>query len=448
MGDTVLASQTSANTAQFALDLLAANLDYHVTGSLARAHGLSAITFASPVNDANGNDVQYYRDSNGDIVGRYQLRFSANGVTYYAPGQSTALAGQDSSSGSLTETDVSALLGQVDKSALVTLFGEEVASEIQSVNDGILLPHTLLGHWEAHALPIVYPKSTTDAAGHVVGRNVAVLQVAGVKYEVPCDALGGPPKTIKFLGGYPTAAFIGPVNGKFVLQGNTLYMYVEAGEGWANSVNITYAITGTKPVTYLWQYSFDQVSWTDFTTGVAVSGAGSGGGKLTLTTANGGTVASNGIHTVNFAITSPGGDNRNTWYLRVVLTNAAGSVASVPIFADMKDEAAKYLCTLAAQHGYVSGEVLEADRTHALRLGRTVRSGYALWAKPASQWLRAHPRTLRFVSPVIAAWAKESAHMEGVGRGSLLGRLVYEIGRPICLAIGCLRDKFRSKDRN
>lgn len=200
MPDTSIVTQTTLRDIRVALNSLAENLNYHSNASLAKAHGLTAISFGAPVYDSNGNDIQYYRDSGGDIVGRYQLRFTVGGAIYYAPGQSTVLPGQ-TTTGSLTETDVDTLMATVERSAWVTAFSQEYVDQIVAVRDGILLPHTLLGHWEVHTTPIVYPKETFDSQGHRVGRYRAVLQVAGVKYEIPCDTrLGGPPQVMRWSG--------------------------------------------------------------------------------------------------------------------------------------------------------------------------------------------------------------------------------------------------------
>lgn len=200
MADTSIATQTTLRDIRVALNTLAANLNYHSNASLAKAHSLTAISFGAPVYDSNGNDIQYYRDSGGDIVGRYQLRFTVSDTVYYAPGQTTVLPGQ-TTTGSITEADVDALMARVERSAWVTVFSQEYVDQINAVRDGILLPHTLLGHWEVHTTPIVYPKETFDSQGHRVGRYRAVLQVAGVKYEVPCDTrLGGPPQAMRWSG--------------------------------------------------------------------------------------------------------------------------------------------------------------------------------------------------------------------------------------------------------
>ncbi len=447
MADTSIATQTTLRDVRLALNELASNLDYHVNASLAKAHGITALNFGVPVYDGAGNDVQYYRDSNGDIVGRYQLRFTVGNTVYYAPAKTTSLTGQDTT-GSLTQADVDALLSKVEKSAWVTIFTEGLVDEINAVRDGILLPHTLMGHWEAHAIPLAYPLDTFDHQGHRVGRYRMVFQVAGIKYEIPCDtALGGPPKTPKINPKYPTVQFLGQINGNFSIQGSTIYMHVEAGEAWPNSVDITYQITGTKPANYTWQYSFDNSTWSDFITGTPVPGQGSGNGALTLTTANGGTVLPSGSHTANFAIQSAGGDDGNTWYIRCIFSNAGGSATSASVLVDMRDSADKFLCTLAAERGYVDKNVLAADYAHARTLPGTVRDGYRLWAKPTSRFLSSHPVLLRALAPFIRAWAVHSAHKAGLLKKSTgLGKVVYGIGYVVSNGLGWLWHQLRSKD--
>lgn len=200
MGNTGIATKNSLAEIQTALAELADNLSFHVGRTLSKAHGINIVQFASPIYDASGNDVQYYRNSQNVIVGRYQLRFTVNDTVYYAPASTTALSGS-SGTGSITEADVSLLLNSTGRTGLITTFSLDLLQSIQAVQSNILLPHTKLGHWESHAPITVHRKTTYDASGATVGRYVAVIQVNGVKYEIPCDTqLGGPPRAMRWTG--------------------------------------------------------------------------------------------------------------------------------------------------------------------------------------------------------------------------------------------------------
>lgn len=185
-----------------ALNTLGVDLLAHMTGSLAKAHGINVLYLPSPVYDNNGNNVQHYFDSAGDIVGVYQLRFTVNNVVYYAPANATALAGQAASSSTiLSDEDISAQLAARDKTALVTSFISAQVTYTDAVRDQILLPHAQLGHWEAHAPITVRSRVVTDSRGNTVGRFVATIQFNGIKYDIPCDtSLGGPPRVWNWTG--------------------------------------------------------------------------------------------------------------------------------------------------------------------------------------------------------------------------------------------------------
>jgi len=198
-----LVTQSSLIEIDAALSGLGSVLSAHAGSSLATAHSVTALYFPAPVYNSSGNNVQYYSDSAGDIVGQYQLRFTVNDTVYYAPAKTTALAGQTSTVTNtlLSNTAISALLSEREPTALTTAFAENSVAYTDEVRDALLIPHTRLGHWEAHAPITVRSRVIYDSRGNVVGRFAATFQFNGVKYDIPCDTdLGGPPKLWNWVG--------------------------------------------------------------------------------------------------------------------------------------------------------------------------------------------------------------------------------------------------------
>lgn len=442
MGENNVVTQSTVNQVNAALGELADQLDAHVRASMAKSHGFDVLQFAAPTLDAAGNDIQYYRDSGGSIVGQFQLRATVGNVVYYAPAATTALAGQpDSSSSLIGSAALAAALGSTASDAWSTEDYTEALTTIETIRDDLLLPHTRLGHWEAHAPLSVYAKATTDSGGDTVGRHVLIFQFDGVKYEIPCDTrLGGPPQRPRLSALMPTVHFNGNVSGNFSLQGTTLYMHVSSGDPWPSSVDITYQLSGgTHPITYLWEYSLNGTTWTSFVKDTPVAGTESNDARLTLTSVNNGTVPTSGTHTINFGITSPGGDNGSRWYIRCTFTSAGGSYVTVPLYVDMKDSASKFLCTLAFENGVISREVLARDVLFSSTLDAATRAGYRLWARPLAHWLRGHAGCRKIVLRGVAHWARYTASRTGLDvEYRFLGHLFYLVGRPVCRVLGWL----------
>lgn len=191
---------TQAEIAPFkdALNDLASNLNAHINHSLSKAHGLVLV---SGFIDSAGNNLTTYQNSNGDIIGTTFVRFAIGGVLYYAPGISTALAGQSASTGSLDiNPDVSTELNAPGASSLITEYGSIEIQQAVNVNS-LLLEHTRKNHDIVHSLDNVMrviPKTTLDSGGYTIGRYVVRFVVNGVEYEIPCDTrLGGPPQLMR-----------------------------------------------------------------------------------------------------------------------------------------------------------------------------------------------------------------------------------------------------------
>lgn len=224
------------------------NLYIHANSSLSKAHGWEFILLPNPFLDAYGNNLSTYQDSGGDIAGHYQLRLTHAGINYYAPLESSTLAGQDPNT-NLTISQASALATQSNGgTAWITTFSSQAEAVIASANTGVLIPHTLLGHWEAHTGGIyaVIPQVTYDSAGHVVGNYIARIGYNGQELWIPCEPrLGGPLQPPR-LAGFDKAS---PIE-------------ITSGGGDTGDYNVPFTpvlLGGTLPITYSYEY-WDSIS--------------------------------------------------------------------------------------------------------------------------------------------------------------------------------------------
>jgi hypothetical protein len=90
MADRSIVTQVGIEDLKFALSEVAENLSTHINASLSKAHGLNII---NGYIDSDGNDLTTFQDSQGNVMGNYQLLFFINNVPYFAPALATALDG-------------------------------------------------------------------------------------------------------------------------------------------------------------------------------------------------------------------------------------------------------------------------------------------------------------------------------------------------------------------
>lgn len=240
MGNTNLVTSSSLQEIKVSELEIVNNLSIHANTSLSKAHGWVFLNLPSPYLDSGGNDVSFYADSNGDIVGHYMLRLTYNNTNYYAPMESSILAGQDATTG-LTIAEISTA-GVIGGTAWITEFVSEVQSVIQSANSTVLLPHTRLGHWETHTGSIyaVIPQVTYDSSGHTVGNYIARISFNGQELWIPCDSRLGGPLQLPRLSGF---SVISPI-------------YLESGGGDTAPYNTPFfpvLLGGTLPITYSYE---------------------------------------------------------------------------------------------------------------------------------------------------------------------------------------------------
>jgi len=170
-------TQSSLDSLKFNLQEVVSNLATHANESLSRAHGINLIQ--SP-----------YTDDHGNQVSAWQARWSVNGVLYYSPAATTALAGQPAVNGLV---DFSQSTAQSASETSWVTSNSTIAVDPLDVN-ALITAHSLLGHWEAHGGVVAITKDVFDSFGNKVGRNVLQITIADQLFEIPCDTqLGGPP---------------------------------------------------------------------------------------------------------------------------------------------------------------------------------------------------------------------------------------------------------------
>ena len=247
MAERNIVTQDGLADLKFQLQEVAENLSAHINASLSKAHGIVAL---EGYTDADGNDLTTYQDSVGDVVGNYFIRFTVDNVHYYAPAKTTALAGQEESTGSI-DTGEEDDFQEVGGSAWVTIYASEQAADAEAINTDVLVPHTRVPHWDAHGGMTILNTTTFDTDGHQVGTHIVQLRVGTNVYNIPVsDRFGGPLQL-------PRINSIPPTQDSFFSAGSD------------NNVNIPLTLTvtgGTKPFEYHWQF-FNTLlgTWVDIT---------------------------------------------------------------------------------------------------------------------------------------------------------------------------------------
>jgi len=312
---------------------IAENLVSHANATLSKAHGWELIVLPHPYYVA-GNDVSVYQDSNGDLVGTYMVRLTSNNVSYYAPINISTLAGQDPLTG--VQSTAGAVQGQ-GGTAWVTDFSTEAQANLIATITTLLLPHTLLSHWEAHtgAVYSILPQVVYDSAGHVVGNYVAKIVYKSQELLLPCDTrLGGPLQP--------------PRN--TVLTCDTPFVYIPGGAGNNCNVHFVATATGTLPITYLYEYSAASTGPWNPVTAPSFSPPGWGSIACTITG-----------NLLNITSVNPGSDSTRYVYIRCTVTNAAGTGISNSIYFGAHDATGSWIV-------YAAHEQAPFSRSEMLRL--------------------------------------------------------------------------------
>lgn len=295
-----------------------ANLSAHANATLSKAHGIIFYYLAHPTLDKDGNDVSIYCDSNGDRAGYYQMRLSYNNVNYFAPLESSTLAGKDPTTG-LVPASVQTASNTLENTAWVTRLTVDEQALI-AANDDVLLPHFLLSHWETHTGGVyqIFPQAVLDSAGHKVSNYVAKILLDGAELLIPCDPrLGGPAQGARNISLSMYPAFTSPL---------MLSMTWEPGFTYTGGMITTAIWDGSSPFIVRWQMFTIGNVWVYLTnadgTSTGIVPAPDNRLKVQCTATNG-----NHSSILNFLIVdtqdSNGGGNNGRF--RVEITNADGT---------------------------------------------------------------------------------------------------------------------------
>lgn len=305
MAEKSIVTQTQLGDLKSALKQEADSLLFHSGDSMSAAHGFNIMN--GPINDGSGNDLRYYQDSNGDVVGTAMLHVVILGVDYYAPVMPTVLAGQDPEAGIVP--DISALL-QPGGNSWVTDYATEATGDANLVMTGLLLPHTQRYFAETHSSVTAQVLVTLDSAGHTVGTHVLVLYFGQKKLFVPATTrLGGPPQPARLPTYGISVSETADLNHTSMGRDDNQY-----GNMWYRN-----PVGGTLPISFTWQVNQKTNgtgAWNDLT---PPSGS--------LPTDYGGSYTMIG-NRIQFQVSSGSDSSRLVLVVRGKYTNAAGSVYS------------------------------------------------------------------------------------------------------------------------
>jgi len=100
----------------------------------------------------------------------------------------------------------------------------------------------------------------------------------------------------------------------------------------------------------------------------------------------------------------------------------------------------KVICRELHRQGLMDETIFEADEAFGRYLRENhndVLQGYRFWAKPVASLMQKSPLFTQIVDVLATPWSYEMAYRMGArDKGSFAGRLLMDIGMPVCGAIG------------
>jgi len=454
MAEKTIVTQGQLGDLKSALAQEADMLQFHSGDSMSAAHGWNIIN--GPASDSSGNDLQLYRDSNGDVVGTKMLHLVLQGVDYYAPIAPTALAGQDPDAGVVPNIDS---LLQPGNNSWVTDYATEATGDANLTLSGLLLPHTRQYYNESHGAANgtlqAQVLDSFDSQGHKVGTHVLVLYFGQKQIFIPASTrMGGPPQTLKLT--TPCPALIaqqGDYHGtNLTVCPCYLRFESKAGGGPNGDFWIRFIVTGTFPYDVQWQASNNGTSnWQDMVLGQNYAGTGGAG----LHAASSSYPASENPHLtgqtsgqIDYSAhpNTPGGNDSGDIWIRVKVTNGSGDTFSCPIKYHIKDNAPCVLCTLALRLGMVSEELYKTDISYLRRHApRVAMEGYHVWAFAAASLCRRNERVRNLVMPLVVHWMLHVGHLaDTVDKPDRIGQALVPVMKYGCMAVGYAARAYRS----
>jgi hypothetical protein len=429
MAEKYIVTQSQLGPLKLALSQEADSLAYHANDSLSKAHSFEVVI--GPDQDAYGNRLTEYRDSNNDIVGNHMLKLTLGDISYYAPlTLSNATSFPPQTPASSIPVNTAGLLDP-GTNVWVTDFATDLTSDAQLVMSNLLLPHTQSAYWEEHASVRAYPYTTLDSAGHTVGTEVLELTVGAQKIWMPASKrLGGPPQTPRIT-----------------LNPASATSYAPSGQGQP-PVGMRATSEGTLPMHWKWQFSsYAAGPWTDIVADVQyaslVSTYSLAANVPGYPPSGDGTIATLGLNIYS------GGESGavTAFYIRCKFYTLYDGVeffkeTSYATISCSDETDCLVLCGVFRDYGCIPEDVFRADKSYARnKISRQAREGYLLWATPVAEWIRQeqHWISRAFFKPIVMGWVYQMAYYEGIyGRQNLIGLSLLKVGVPISHAIGCV----------
>ena len=82
-------------------------------------------------------------------------------------------------------------------------------------------------------------------------------------------------------------------------------------------------------------------------------------------------------------------------------------------------------------------ETYAADQKFGKSLSQKTMAGYHSWSIPLAKTMSESKLLTKILAPVILLWAKEMRRqVDGIGKGSLIGKVLMAIGVPLCAWLG------------
>lgn len=424
-----IVTQSQLGPLKLALSQEADSLAYHANDSLSKAHSFEVVN--GPEQDAYGNRLVEYHDSNNDIVGAYMLKATVGDISYYAPlTLSDAATYPPQTPASSIPVDTAALLSP-GANVWVTDFATSLTENAQLVMSNLLLPHTQRAYWEEHATIIAYPQVTLDSSGHTIGTEVLELTVGAQKIWLPASKrLGGPPQTPRIT-----------------LSPASATSYAASGQGQP-PVGMRATCAGTLPMQWQWQFSsYAAGPWADIVVGVQytslVSSYSMAANVPGFPPSGAGTIAQLGLNIYS------GGESGavTAFYIRCKFYTLLEGVeysnnTSYATISCSDETNCLVLCGVFRDYGCIPENVFRADKAYARnKISRQAREGYLLWATPVAKWIsqERHWISRAFFKPIVMGWVYQMAYYEGIhGRQNIMGWSLLKVGVPISHALGCV----------
>ena len=353
-----IATQSQLEYVDFTIAQVLDNLAAHANADLSTAHGFNLIF--GPADDGHGNNLSYYSDAAGNLVGAFQLSVIIDGNQVCVPANITTLPGESSGSGTSLDPTLDTQTG-AGPSNWITEFEDQVSGLLTTILQSYLLPHTLDGYWEVHGGVILVEPETThqgpsgsgsaegwwSSAAIFVADASLVLSAGGATLRIPASTrLGGPPQNVT-LSGWETSALVAaksPHKVSFPPGGS---------DTWNYTVGPVIA-TGTGPFSYTYEYEVAG----NYTGNTIPPNTNTG---IPFQTSGGAILVNYNPDTgfIEFKSGSPGGNNYSTVGVRVTVTNSVSSAQLIFIFGVQAHTTCCWFCSEANQQTRITPEAWE-----------------------------------------------------------------------------------------